>query len=56
MKKIIAYVKKKVDEVGNISIHLGSLTDSQVKQLEKHFNVKKGFFGYYSFTPKKQTT
>lgn len=53
MKKTIQYIQKKLDEVGNISIHFGNLSDKQVKQLEKHFHVRKGFLGYYAFTPKK---
>ena len=52
IKMIITYVKKKLDECGNISIHLGTLNDTQVKRLEKHFKVRKDFLGYYSFTPK----
>lgn len=55
MKKMIEYINKKVCEHGNISIHLGTLTDKEVSQLEKHFSVRKGFMGYYSFTPKKKS-
>jgi hypothetical protein len=52
MKQTIEYIKKKIGDYGNISIHLGNLSPSQLSKLEKHFNVKKGFLGYYSFTPK----
>jgi hypothetical protein len=50
MKKIIDHINKTLDRVkGPVSISLGALTKTQIKELEEHFEVTKDIMGYWKF-------
>ena len=50
MKKQIEYIRKTLDRLNdNVSIYCGNLSDKQLKELRKYFDVEKKYFGYYHF-------
>ena len=57
MKKLIKatvnYVRAKVDHYGTVSVNIQIMNDQILKELQKHFEVKKEPFGYYQFKDKQ---
>ena len=50
----INYIKQRMNDTNSssISIHTGKIPANELSELEKHFIVKKEFFGYTMFTIK----
>ncbi|KKN76415.1 hypothetical protein LCGC14_0371010 [marine sediment metagenome] len=52
MKDLIKKIQADLDKHGSVSLHLGVVTERNLKKLRLKFNVERKYFGYYSFANK----